>query len=226
MSFRVISALYLVLGIVWSSPLLGQPQPAATSVTPALLEFPVSLQQTVETGKTPVGTKIQAKLLVATLVNGVVVPQNALFSGVVIESVAKTKKNPARLAIRIDSVEWKNGVAPLTAYLTSWYYPRTVQAGQNLQYRPPEPDSKTWNGAGQYPSADSRIYERFPDGDSDKDAGAVPDTPSSKPSNSPARMKNVESAPAQDGGIALVCKHANLKFDKLTTYVLVGLPAK
>jgi hypothetical protein len=226
MSFRQTSAQNLVLGIVWSSLLLGQQQPAATSVTPALLEFPVSLQQTVETGKTPVGTKIQAKLLVATLVNRVVVPQNAVFSGVVIESVAKTKKNPARLAIRIDSVEWKSGSAFITAYLTSWYYPTTVQAGQNLQYRPREPDSKTWNGAGQYPSADSRIYERFPGSDSDRDAGAVPATPSSKPSNSPARMKNVESAPTQDGGIALVCEHANLKFDKLTTYVLVGLSPK
>jgi hypothetical protein len=226
MSLRVTSVQCLVVGIVWSSSLLGQQQPAAASLAPPLLEFPVALQQSVETGKTPVGTKIQAKLVVATLVNRAVIPENAVFSGVVIESVAKTKKNPARLAIRIDSVEWKSGSAFITAYLTSWYYPTTVQAGQDLQYRPPEPDSKTWNGAGQYPSADSRIYERFPSGDSEKDAGAVPDTASSKPSNRPTRMKNVESAPTQDGGIALVCEHANLKFDKLTTYVLVGLSPK
>jgi hypothetical protein len=186
----------------------------------------VILQQSLESGKTPVGTKIQAKLLVATLVNRVVIPQNALFSGVVIESVAKTKKSPGRLAIRIDSVEWQDGSASIKAYLTPLYYPNTVAAGPNLRYGPPEPPAKTWNGSGQYPSSDSRVYQPFPSGDSDKSAGAVPDTASSKPSNSPVRMKNVESTPTQDGGIALVCEHANLKFDKLTTYVLVGLSAK
>jgi hypothetical protein len=226
MSFRVTAAQYLAISIVWSSSLLSQQHPVAASVDATLLEFPVALQQTVEAGKTSVGTKIQAKLLVATLVNRVVIPENALFSGAVIESVAKTKKGPSRLAIRIDSVAWKNGSAFVTAYLTSWYYPRTIQAGQSLQYRPPQPDSKTWDGAGQYPSADSRVYERFPNGDSDQNAGAVPDTASSKPSNRPARMNNVKSAPTQDGGIALVCEHANLKFNKLTTYVLVGLSAK
>jgi len=41
------------------------------------LEFPVIMRQNVAAGKTPVGTKVQAKLVVATLVDGVVVPQDA-----------------------------------------------------------------------------------------------------------------------------------------------------
>jgi hypothetical protein len=213
--------------VFWSTCLLGQQKPAA-SASLRLLEFPVVLQQNVETGKTQVGTKIQAKLAVATLVNGMVIPQNATLSGLVIESVAKTAADPARLAIRMESLEWKNGSASIKAYLTPWYYPKAIQMGQSLQYGPLEPPSKTWNGAGQYPSADSRVYQPFPGSDSDKSAGSVPDTPSSTTSNRPVLMKNVGTAPSLDGGIALVSEHANLKLDKLTTYVLAasGPPAK
>jgi hypothetical protein len=209
-----------------SAVLLGQ-TPAPSS-SPTLLEFPVVLQQSVETGKTPVGTKIQAKLAVATLLNGTVIPKNAVFAGVVIESVAKSGNEPARLAIRVDSAQWKNGSASIKAYLTPLYYPTTAQAGQSLQYGPPQPASKTWNGAGQYPSSDSRVYQPFPGSDSGKDAGPVPDTPTPVTSTRPVLLKNVGSAASNDGGIALVSEHANLKLDKLTTYVLVSgeVPAK
>ena len=101
---------------------LGQPPPAPQSST-AGLEFPVIMRQNVAAGATPVGTKIQAKLTVATLVNGVVVPQGAILSGEVIESVAKSATDPSRLAIRMDSAQWKNRSAPIKAYLTGWYYP-------------------------------------------------------------------------------------------------------
>src|SRR5213079_1546550 len=81
---------------------LAQQEPVA-SASPSVLQFPVVLQQSLETGKTAVGSKIEAKLAVGTLVNGIVFPKNAVFSGRVIESVAKTGKNPSRLAIRMDS---------------------------------------------------------------------------------------------------------------------------
>ena len=61
------------------------------------------LQQSITAGKTPVGAKIQAKLEVATLLDGTVIPRNAVFSGEVIESVAKTRTEPSRIALRMDS---------------------------------------------------------------------------------------------------------------------------
>jgi NDP-sugar pyrophosphorylase family protein len=99
----------------------------------------VILQQGVTAGKTPVGSKIQAKLGVSTLVDGTVIPRNAVFWGEVIESVAKKGPNPSRVSVRMDSVQWKNGSAALKVYLTAWYYPARDQMGQNLEYGPQQP---------------------------------------------------------------------------------------
>jgi hypothetical protein len=211
----------LLLTVFWCTCSLAQHDPAVSG-SPAVREFPVVLQQSVESGKTPIGTKIQAKLTIATLVDRVVIPKDAIFSGVVIESLAKTGKGPSRLAIRLESVQWKDGSASIKAYLTAWYYPRTVDVGPDLKYGPPEPASKTWDGAGQYPSADSRVYRPFPGNDSDKNSGVIPNTTSSVTSNNPVLMKNVALAPTTDGGIALVSERANLKLDKLTTYVVAA----
>jgi len=94
--------------LLGSAALLSQQTPAPPSSS-AGLEFPVIMRQNVAAGKTPVGTKVQAKLVVATLVEGVVVPQDAILSGEVTESVAKSATNPSRLAIRLDSAEWSGG---------------------------------------------------------------------------------------------------------------------
>ena len=93
------------------------------------------MRQNVAAGKTSVGAKIQAKLALATLLNGVVIPQDAILSGEVTESVAKSATGSSRLAIRIDSAQWKNGSAPLKVYLTPWYYPLPLLANQDL-YEP------------------------------------------------------------------------------------------
>lgn len=211
-------SLIVVFGCVWS---FGQVTAPAT-LPPGVQEFPVILQDDVESGKTAVGTKIEARLTVATLVNHAVIPKDAIFSGTVIESVAKAGKSASRLAIRMDSVHWKDGSASIKSYLTALYYPKTVAKGPDLQYRPPEPPSKTWNGAGQYPNPDSRVYQPFPGRDSDTDTGAIPNATSTTTSGSTARMKDVALAPTSDGGIALVCERSNLKLDKLTTYVLAA----
>ena len=178
------------------------------------------LEQSVSAGKTPVGTKIQAKLGVATLVNGTVVPKNAVFSGEVIESVAKTATDPSRLSIRMDSAQWKNGSAVVKLYVTSWYYPTKFEAGQDVQYGPQKPAIQTWNGAGAYPDPNSDTYTPFPKSDSNSGA-AVPDTANSITSNHRVRMKDVESSSMNDT-LTLVSKKTNLKLDKLTTYVLAG----
>src|SRR5690242_5039995 len=112
---------------------LGQQKPAPPT-PPGVQEFPVVLQQNIEAGKTAIGAKVQAKLTVATLVNRVVIPKDAIFSGVILESVAKRGKDPSRLAIRMESVQWKDGSASIKAYLTPWYYPRTAETGPSLQY--------------------------------------------------------------------------------------------
>src|SRR5438876_10728837 len=92
-----------ILGF-WSAAALAQKVPASSQ--PALHEFPLTLQQSIESGKAKIGTKVQAKLATATLFQGTVIPKSALFSGVVIESDPKTAKERAKLAIRMETAEW------------------------------------------------------------------------------------------------------------------------
>jgi hypothetical protein len=184
-----------------------------------LPEFPVLLQQSVIAGKTTVGTRVQAKLGVATLVAGKVVPRNAVFTGEIIESVQKTKTEVSRLSIRMDSLEWKGGSLPLKVYLTAWYYPTLMENGQDLQYGPTQSAKTSWNGQGAYPDPNSRSYKPFPGSEQDKDPSG-PDTSSSTRSTHRVLMKDVESLSSNDGAISLTSKRSNIKLDKLTTYVL------
>lgn len=206
----------LVLGLIVSNPMLWGQQETTPAKSP---DFPVVLQQSVTAGKTPVGSKIQGKLVMATLFEGTVIPRNATFTGEVVESAAKTATDPSRLAIRMDSAQWKNGSAALKVYFTGWYYPRVDESGQDLQYGPPQPANRTWNGQGQYPDPNSKVYRPFPGGDSDKDS-SVPDTPSSVPAKNAQLMKDVEAARGSDGTIALTSKRSNLKLERYTTYVV------
>jgi len=202
----------------WSAASFAQQTPAPSS-HPALHEFPLTLQQSIESGKAKIGTKVQAKLAVATLFHGVVIPRNAVFSGVVIESDAKTAKDPAKLAIRMETAEWKDQSTSLTAYLIPLYYTTTSQAVPDLANESPDPSSRTMNGE----QANSPMHGPVPSIDSQTSQAAIPDTPSS--SNRPAPMKNVTLALADEGGAALVSQHANVKLYKLTTYVFAAREA-
>jgi hypothetical protein len=217
---RLLANLVLLITIV--SPLLPGQQKGPQAVT-STQEFPVLLEQNIVAGKTPVGTKVQAKLAIATLVNGAVVPRNAVLSGEVVESAVKTATEPSRLSIRMDSAQWKTGSTPLKIYLTSWYYPLTTESGQNVQYGPTQPANRTWDGQGQYPDPNSKVYRPFPGSDSGKDQSA-PDTSSAATSPHRELMKDVQLERANDGTIALVSKH-NIKLDKITTYVLANAEA-
>lgn len=211
---RSISMSVIVAGLC-TTCLTAQQKPA----TESRLEFPVIFQQTVSAGKTPVGTRVQAKLSIASLINGVVVPRNAVFSGEVVESSAKTKTTPSRLAIRMNSLNWKNGTAPIAVYLTNWYYPSMAETGQALQYGPEQGPNKSWNGQGQYPDPDSKVYRPFPGDDSNKNQ-SVPDTPNAVTSKNRVLMKDVAAESRSNGVIALVSTRSNIKLDKFTTYVL------
>jgi hypothetical protein len=222
------SVLAVVLG---SAPLLSQQTLAAPSAS-AEREFPVLMRQNVTAGKTPVGTKVQAKLVVATLVDGVVVPRDATLSGEVTESLAKSATDPSRLAIRMDSAQWKNGSASIKGYLTGWYYAETTTPAQDLSYVPADAASnnnKNWNGMGPHPEPNNPVsQQKFPGGNTDKDPGlTLP--PTSSISKHRVLMKNVNSTRNSDGAVTLISTHSNIKIDKLTTYVLAAsdlLPMK
>jgi hypothetical protein len=193
-----------------------RPSPAGTRE----LEFPLVLQQKVVAGKTPVGTHVQSNLLVATLLNGKVIPRNAVLSGEVVESQAKTSSQPSRLSIRLDSAHWKNESVAIRAYLAPWYYSATLEAGPNLQYGPEQSAKQKWNGMGQYPDPNAPEYRPFPAAVNTKEPSE--NTPSPVISKRRAPMKGVECQRDGTGGITLVGNRSNIKLDKLTTYVFAG----
>src|SRR5277367_862904 len=90
-NFMAAPALVLLGFVISNHPLLlaqskvPSPSSPATSVA-SVQEFPVTMRQNVKAGKTPVGTKIEARLTIATLVNGAVIPAGAIFSGEVFAS--------------------------------------------------------------------------------------------------------------------------------------------
>jgi len=208
--------LTVVLGslVLLSQVLLSQTTPAANSLS-AGLEFPVIMRQKVAAGKTPVGTKVEAKLAVATLVGGVVVPQGAILSGEVTESVAKSATDLSRLSIRMDFAQWANGSAPIKVYLTAWYYPLATPTDQGPTSGLPDagnnPKPRT---GGSYPGQRNPTSPPF-----GSDAGPVP-PPAPDISKHRVLMKNVESMRNADGAVTLTSKRFNIKLDKTTTYVL------
>ena len=207
----------------------SSPVAMGTSAAPRCVgcELPIILRQTVEAGKTAVGTKVEARLVMATMINGGVLPRGAVTSGEVIESVAKSDNSPSRLAIRMDSAQWKNGRAKFNVYLTAWYYPPAPMAPPNLSYGPPG-DKRNWGGV------DPTVDTTDPPNPAQKvstqqDNGMNADAPASFISKSRVLMKNVKSASGADGSVVLVSSRSNIKLNKVTIYVLANnelLPGK
>ncbi len=227
---RIVSAQMMSVVIFGSIVLSGQAQSPGS---PSAIEFPVVMRQNIVAGKTPVGTKVQAKLVVATLVNGVVVPRDAILSGEITESVRKSASHPSRLTIRMDSADWKKGSAPIKVYLTAWYYPEAAAANQDLSYQPHDASNnkRTWNGMGTYPDPNNPIaQQKFPAGvDNNKDAGPTAASPASSISKNRVLMKNIQSLRNPDGAVVLIDSRSDLRLDKVTTYVLASgdlIPAK
>jgi hypothetical protein len=193
------------------------------------VELPATMRKKIVAGVTPVGTVVQAKLEVATLVDGVVVPENAILSGEVTESAAKSDTAPSRLAIRMDSARWKHHGAPqvltLTkkVYLTAWSYPATPSTIPDSLYQPASdlPSSRQMTRLGS-PAPATR---RLPDPDDSSGGPASKRSDSTTASNAaPHRVpiKDVESTRARDGAVRLTSRHSNIKLDKSTTYVFAG----
>jgi hypothetical protein len=223
----------LLAAVLGAAALLGQTTPAAPTSTSGL-EFPVLMRQNVEAGKTPVGAKVQAKLTVATLVNGVVIPRDAILSGEVTESVAKSATAPSRLAIRMDSAQWKNGSAPVVVgfvsmlYLTAWYYPVAMPTLQDLPDVLPDASQGGRQHRGvsaPYPDPNTPASPPLSHRNTDKITPLAPPVPSATVSPHRVLMKHVESTRHGDGAVTLTSQRFNIKLDKTTTYVLaVGNP--
>ena len=216
---RLVVRYVAITVVLCSVTLLSQQKPAVPSSS-GVYEFPVRMRQNVVAGTNPVGTKVEAKLAVATLVGGAVIPRDATFSGEIVESEARSATDPSRLAIRMNSVRWKKGSVPIKVYLTAWYYPIKAVAGQNLEYGPPEGPIKTWNGMGTYPDSRSPAGQPFPGSDAGRGPEVVPNSTASSISNHRALMKDVESRRNSDGTIGISSRRFNIKLDKLATYVL------
>jgi len=225
---RAVVGVGLLFAFLGSNALLAQ-SGRSDSASVTGLEFPVFLRQKVEAGKTPVGTKIEAKLTVATLVNGVVIPQSARLSGEVIESVAKTAAEPSRLAIRLDAADWRSGGAPVTlafpskVYLTEWYYPLVPLPVQDLPAAVPDASHSgpLRPGGTRYPEPthDSPPYSR---GNTDDAKNPEPSAPSAPVLQHRLLMKDVESTRSTDGAVALTSTRSNIKLDKSTNYVFAA----
>ena len=196
--------------------------PAATGTIPdpgcAGCELPITLRQSVEAGKAAVGTKVEARLRMATMIDGGVLPRDAVISGEVIESVAKSGDSPSRLAIRMDSAKWKNGEVKFKVYLTAWYYPPALMAPPDLSYGPPG-DRRNWGGTD--PTVDTtdppNPAQRL---STHQENGVNAAAPATVISAKRVLMKNVTSESGADGSLVLVSSRSNIKLNKVTTYIL------
>ena len=214
---KFVRALAFTAALV-SALLFAQSKPVASNPS-VVHEFPVTMRQNVVAGTTPVGTKVEAKLTIATLVNGTVIPVGATLAGEVVESAAKSATAPSRLAVRMDSARWKKGSAPIKVYLTAWYYPVRIAAGEDRSN-----DSPTGiHGEVGIQSGGSRqntpASQRFPTS-STPEGTDIPPAPTSNLSDHRVVMKDVDSVHLDDGGVALTSTRFNIKLDKTTTYVL------
>jgi hypothetical protein len=233
---KIVVAAAILIAFLASAIVLSQAS-STPAVSSAGLEFPAVMRQKVIAGATPVGSKVQAKLAEATLVDGVVIPRGALLSGEVTVSVAKSASDPSRLAIRMDSASWKNGPAQKMLelknkiYLTEWYYPATSlisQAASDDSGDSPS-TSRHRNDASPFPSRTNSSPQvlappPYPGHDSNRDANRLPGAPNPDSGISQHRilMKNMESIRNPEGGIVITSKGSAIKLDKSTTYVFVA----
>jgi hypothetical protein len=203
--------------VLWALATVAQTGRVAPVTT---LEFPVLLAQTIETGKTAVGTPVRARLTIGTLFNGVVVPQGAILSGLVEESVGKTEQAPARLKVHITQADWKDHTLPLNLYLSDQYRetPRNDLSNSGVKNPPLRPDnSLTWDGTQLRSNADMSDpanSKRIPD-----HLGKVGDRPGAVQCLAGiAKIKGVTAVQDGSGGMVLISDKGKLKLDRSTCY--------
>jgi len=180
-------------------------------------ELPITLRQSVVAGKTAVGAKVDGQLLMATMMKGEVIPRRALISGEVIESVAKSGNSSSRLAIRMDSAQWKNGGVKFKGYLTGWYYPLERMALSNLSNGPPG-DPRNWGGVDYTDPPNAAMAQQNSSPHPENVVNAS--IPASIISGERVPMKNLETMRGADGSIVLVSARSSINLNKVTVFVL------
>ena len=173
----------------------------------------------------------------ATLLDGVVIPQDAVISGHVEQSVAKTADAPSLLKIRFESARWKKGSAPVTLYLAGCYYPVEfpspnndmngvhgnigINMGSAAESNPSRtngglPNTGAQNGGlangGMSGSMDASRLDNYPD--------PRPGVTVSEISKHWVRLENVDTVVSSDGSLQMASQQRNLKLDKGTIYLL------
>jgi hypothetical protein len=183
-------------------------------------EFPALLAQNIEPGKTAVGTAVRARLAIGTLVGGVVVPQGAILSGTVEESLAKTEQALARLKVHITQATWKDHTLPLNLYLSDQYRetPWLEVSDPGVRNQKLRPDaSLTWEGTQLRSSKDMS---------DPANSSKIPDHIAKVGEHSGSslclavRLKINGVAAVQDGsgGMVLISEKKKLKLDQSTCY--------
>ncbi len=195
-------------------------QPKVNSPVQPRIELPAVLQQKIVAGSTAVGTEVRAKLTIATLVNGVVLPDGAVITGRVEKSLAKTADSLAHLKIKFESAHWKTGDLKLEIYLVGSYYP--------IEFQTPADQVSGAHAEVGVMVGGSPAVGRGRNGIPPSDAETPQDDPTdprpnithSEVSNHSVRIKNVDTAVATDGGLEITSNERNLKLNKGIIYSL------
>jgi len=199
----------------------GFAQHSSAGVPAPRLELPVIMRQKVVAGVTPVGAPVEAKLQIATLVSGTVVPQGAILSGHVEQSAKKAGDAPSRLKIKFESAHWKKGSAPLEVYFTGCYYPmiaftdrdrNPADASYGSISRPMDPSD------GSYPTQPGLKSGQMPQGYGPD----VPQAVTTQVSSHWVRQPGANVIAETDGSISVTSIARDLRLDKDTTYLLAN----
>jgi hypothetical protein len=224
------AGLLLLAGVSALFAQLPPPPPPEPPPQP-ILELPASLQSKIVAGLTAPGTEVRAKLTLATLVGGVVIPEDAMLSGHVEQSVGKTQNAPSLLKIRFESAKWKKGSATLNLYLVSCYYP--------IEFNNSNPDDRSGvHGDIGVTMGGAPPPNSFPRSTSGTTASGVPmdaSHPDSFPDPRPTgtvsevskhwvRMEKVDTGPSPEGGLQMTSNERTIKLDRNTIYLLRNTP--
>jgi hypothetical protein len=204
-------------GWTWLSLLLcaqfSMAQPAPRHASRERLEFPLELRQKIVAGQTPAGSAVEAKLVIATLVRGVVIPEGAMFSGTVEESVARAGNTPSRLRIHITAAKWNAGSMTVNLYITNTCYPHRRSALE-----------KEDSLSGLQKRQDEILQAQ-------QHGGVIPMLDTEKPGASSRYehrtvLEDTKGERDEDGRIAILSEKSNLKLDAGRVYGFEGSAGK
>jgi len=196
-------------------------------------EFPAVLMQNVEAGKTAVGTVVNARLMIGTLAGGMVIPEGAVLSGVVEQSLAREGKVPTLLKIHMTKAAWKDHAIALSLYLSDQFYPaRTGPSPEASDFdasksrmRGVEVQSRNIVGRGGVTAVTvvvntppkAVIEDTTQGGKTENRAGATLGFAGR------VKLKGLAAVPDSTGGLAVISDSKKLKLDRATCYSFQGV---